>query len=896
MPRIAPDAIITQTNLNGAVTDIDDDPDSPDGSWLTASANQQNSILQVSFPTPANTLTTGAGLQEFRIQIRAANSGGSNVPWVMHLYEGGTDLGQIASGTMGGSETGAVVAGTWNASSLTAQSGANVEAYILFTGQGGSPANRNTGEVGAVEWNSTENTPPLEDSTTIDTAATISVDNDLVLDEDTSADTAATFQASTTHDQLAGSSENVVPTFQPTTTHDQLAGTSIDVAPAISTDGALAAFEESVTVDSALQTAISALLSLEEDLSLDAAQQLALASLGQFETGTTADSAITSAFSSDVDQRAVFINTSASDAGRKAHPWTSWSDTSITLAAISKQGLSGSTFWWKVRIADGTESAWFGSTTINAGGPQTYEDALTINLVPAMALSVQGDYEPALTAALTAALTGTVTHDALASISAAVVAALSPSSSFEFATDVAMDVAKAFSSDPVLDAQASATIDMVLSESTASQVDFEAAITAALTHAFTTSEVTQLVAALTADAALQSTYTNVGAFLASLAAQDVLPAISPATIAAVTAALAFDVAKTATTNYDTATEVTAAINMILDEATAAQGDFETSMAAQLIKTYTPSEVATLLGDFSADAALQTTYSNITTLLASLLAQDVLAAITLEQDSATELSVADLAAAFSVTTASQADFVGQVLVDVLGAVATAAQHDQLASVSLSTLLQEALTATITAEGVVSVNLAALFSSASELSSAIEEALTVDLVPAMTLTTLATLNPGISENFSPAEQLLAARISDVVSAMGFTVTETLIGGVTQEAAVAADTALGATTLSTLIAEEAFIAPMVKALATASQADLLGQLLADAGFGTAVNMQGTLFSGTTIASTLTYSANGLVLGVTLSLKSDRIINVSARSATLNLASQDRVINVPEQDRSED
>lgn len=34
--RMAPDAILSMTNLTGAVTDIDDDPEADDGSWLVA--------------------------------------------------------------------------------------------------------------------------------------------------------------------------------------------------------------------------------------------------------------------------------------------------------------------------------------------------------------------------------------------------------------------------------------------------------------------------------------------------------------------------------------------------------------------------------------------------------------------------------------------------------------------------------------------------------------------------------------------------------------------------------------------------------------------------------------------------------------------------------------------
>jgi hypothetical protein len=66
------------------------------------------------------------------------------------------------------------------------------------------------------------------------------------------------------------------------------------------------------------------------------------------------------------DLRTVWINTTASDTGREEHPWVSWSDTSITLDAIDKQGLTGTTFYCKVRTAAGLESGWFGPFDINA--------------------------------------------------------------------------------------------------------------------------------------------------------------------------------------------------------------------------------------------------------------------------------------------------------------------------------------------------------------------------------------------------------------------------------------------------------------------------------------------------------------------------------------------------
>lgn len=61
-----PDAVLTQTNLTGAVTDIDEDPDSPDASWMTGGGAV---VLRVSFPTPTTDLVPGFP-QEFRIRAR----------------------------------------------------------------------------------------------------------------------------------------------------------------------------------------------------------------------------------------------------------------------------------------------------------------------------------------------------------------------------------------------------------------------------------------------------------------------------------------------------------------------------------------------------------------------------------------------------------------------------------------------------------------------------------------------------------------------------------------------------------------------------------------------------------------------------------------------------------
>ncbi|HET7110289.1 MAG TPA: hypothetical protein VFI41_05420 [Gemmatimonadales bacterium] len=64
--QLFPDAILVQTNIAGAVTAIDEDPDSPDANWLTGSGAIE---LRVSFPSPTNDLQASFP-QEFRVRVR----------------------------------------------------------------------------------------------------------------------------------------------------------------------------------------------------------------------------------------------------------------------------------------------------------------------------------------------------------------------------------------------------------------------------------------------------------------------------------------------------------------------------------------------------------------------------------------------------------------------------------------------------------------------------------------------------------------------------------------------------------------------------------------------------------------------------------------------------------
>lgn len=151
---LQPGALLVQDNLVGAVTAIDDDPDSPDGSWLTASSDNSNSVAVTSFPTPTGDPTTGAGLQNFKIYARLTTNG-TSCTYNVYLRENGTRINggsAIATGSLT-STSGQLITATWNASLLGTADGSLVECEFEVVKSGGSPSNRTTGEVGAVEWN-----------------------------------------------------------------------------------------------------------------------------------------------------------------------------------------------------------------------------------------------------------------------------------------------------------------------------------------------------------------------------------------------------------------------------------------------------------------------------------------------------------------------------------------------------------------------------------------------------------------------------------------------------------------------------------------------------------------------------------------------------------------------
>ena len=148
---LVPDSITSNNSFSCVVTDLDEDPDSPDGLWCTTSCNTEKTV-RTSFPTPADTPTTGVDLQEMRAVWRKNDCGGSQEAimdtWV---YDGST-VDSSATGNCTNT-TSEILTNLWDASILVNADGSTVEAELHQARGGGSPATRNVCEVGAVEWN-----------------------------------------------------------------------------------------------------------------------------------------------------------------------------------------------------------------------------------------------------------------------------------------------------------------------------------------------------------------------------------------------------------------------------------------------------------------------------------------------------------------------------------------------------------------------------------------------------------------------------------------------------------------------------------------------------------------------------------------------------------------------
>jgi hypothetical protein len=130
LEALYPDSIATSTNLTGAVTSIDEDPDNPDANWLTADSATAVTDLRVTFPTPSG---DPYGSQNFRLQVRKT-TGSSNPTVDVSLYQGGSSVATLLNDTSITSDSSQVIQANWTASQLSGTTdGSDVECRIVST-------------------------------------------------------------------------------------------------------------------------------------------------------------------------------------------------------------------------------------------------------------------------------------------------------------------------------------------------------------------------------------------------------------------------------------------------------------------------------------------------------------------------------------------------------------------------------------------------------------------------------------------------------------------------------------------------------------------------------------------------------------------------------------------
>lgn len=169
-------SIVSSANLNVAagVTSIDDPFNTPPTNTLqaddtlyftyngTAGANAPtafngNFLVADNFAFNAPLLTTGAGLQLYRVWVKKNAPGGSNVGFTITVYDNNVATGTSAGFTV--TDTGNYFQLAWDASILGQEDGSQAGIDITQTsGTTGAAANRRYLEIGAIEWYATTQT------------------------------------------------------------------------------------------------------------------------------------------------------------------------------------------------------------------------------------------------------------------------------------------------------------------------------------------------------------------------------------------------------------------------------------------------------------------------------------------------------------------------------------------------------------------------------------------------------------------------------------------------------------------------------------------------------------------------------------------------------------------
>lgn len=129
--RIAPTSIIASTNITGVITDIDEDPYTPDGAYATANADSITKI-RVGFPSTGATLRSGSKMQVFRAALRLSSHNLNPTLVTVNLWRNSV---LVASNLDGGiwltNTNNAIMVAYWDTTLFGSTSDANVQMELV---------------------------------------------------------------------------------------------------------------------------------------------------------------------------------------------------------------------------------------------------------------------------------------------------------------------------------------------------------------------------------------------------------------------------------------------------------------------------------------------------------------------------------------------------------------------------------------------------------------------------------------------------------------------------------------------------------------------------------------------------------------------------------------------
>jgi hypothetical protein len=142
----------------GAHSIIDDDPDSPGGDWCVSDSNNVNPSWTVNMTDPSITLDDTTDAQVIAVYVREFQVDQGGDPDIrVDIYDG-TDCADLhetgADQTITDNHAGTLLTESWTSAGISAA--ADVCVSVVCSKSGGSPGNRQSCDVDAVEWRAAE--------------------------------------------------------------------------------------------------------------------------------------------------------------------------------------------------------------------------------------------------------------------------------------------------------------------------------------------------------------------------------------------------------------------------------------------------------------------------------------------------------------------------------------------------------------------------------------------------------------------------------------------------------------------------------------------------------------------------------------------------------------------